>query len=331
MNLDASMEPLPQGSGNGKAAEPKVKREQASMEPLPQGSGNELAAHTWAARAPASMEPLPQGSGNAGSARTAAAAPGCFNGATPSGEWKLVDSAGNSFPITALQWSHSLRGVETTIAPQRRSISVSLQWSHSLRGVETTLYPSFGVGWAVLQWSHSLRGVETDELDVPLAQGICASMEPLPQGSGNASARWYILYALNELQWSHSLRGVETRSTPRSWKSRSRLQWSHSLRGVETSAGWPDARRRLGASMEPLPQGSGNAAAFVLPPRSVSGFNGATPSGEWKLAVNMAPPPAPTASMEPLPQGSGNDHSVADRGPLLAASMEPLPQGSGNA
>ncbi len=204
----------------------------ASMEPLPQGSGNTASGSRFSSPCRASMEPLPQGSGNE-------YGPMCFDRTE-----------------ATLQWSHSLRGVETAHLQAQQERTHGLQWSHSLRGVETRRRRSYRAG-------HRL-----------------ASMEPLPQGSGNCRSGWI----------ARHVAGFNGATPSGEWKR-------------EAARGHERCRYR---------------------------FNGATPSGEWKRDSPRTCRRAVVASMEPLPQGSGNEKTAASWNERPPASMEPLPQGSGN-
>ncbi len=229
------------------------------MEPLPQGSGNARSPGTTTSPATSFNGATPSGEWKRGPWRPRRHAPVRFNGATPSGEWKhrqgqndlLGDNVRFNGATPSGEWKRKVATGKVKHKPL-------LQWSHSLRGVETTCGEGASAGVTLLQWSHSLRGVETEREHLDGCRLRQASMEPLPQGSGNALRR--------DREDDRDPASMEPlpQGSGNASDAASRKCCAGCFNGATPSGEWkPRLRPRQEAagneaSMEPLPQGSGN-------------------------------------------------------------------------
>ena len=88
--------------------------------------------------------------------------------------------------LIALQWSHTISGMETKAGGWIIGTTLPLQWSHTISGMETivaSVTPSTNA--LVLQWSHTISGMETRPMRPDSNSRMHASMEPYHFRYGN--------------------------------------------------------------------------------------------------------------------------------------------------
>ena len=133
----------------------------ASMEPQPFGYGNRLGRGLDTAHFGASMEPQPFGYGNFVPPQVDEGKRKRFNGATAFRLWKLAgDDAGRKIGLHASMEPQPF-GYGNNALSQLTYQGPALQWSHSLSAMETSMTAVQSAGEVVLQWSHSLSAMET--------------------------------------------------------------------------------------------------------------------------------------------------------------------------
>ena len=102
-----------------------------------------------------------------------------------------------------------------------------------------------------------------------------ASMEPLPEGSGDAPLPVKITLAIEELQWSRFPKEAEMGKSKYKPVISAGLQWSRFPKEAEILQMIPSVGTWGLASMEPLPEGSGDIDGSSPAPLISQRFNGA--------------------------------------------------------
>ena len=108
----------------------------------------------------------------------------------PFGDGNMTGEVSSARTTSALQWSHRLSAMETTLAgavgpvpsPRFNGATAFRRWKPT--GGDGTI--TYAVS---LQWSHRLSAMETATSNRYSCRRSCASMEPPPFGDGNCYSR----------------------------------------------------------------------------------------------------------------------------------------------
>ncbi len=358
---NASMGPLPFGSGRGALMGKLPLRADASMGPLPFGSGRVDSCRRSRTGTPASMGPLPFGSGRCPSdgprphavsrlqwGRSLSEAEGArsaslerarawrFNGAAPFRKRKgrQAREVPHSPPRAASMGPLPFGSGRWPCRSPGSSRRCKLQWGRSLseaegrvrdRGAEDRIRCFNG---AAPFRKRKGRGTPDRGCEPRSRFNGAAPFRKRKEGREDALAvRRFDRASMGPLPFGSGRIGeIEFRNM-----APGLLQWGRSLSEAEGSADVEQSVAVRSASMGPLPFGSGRGPAIELPSHLSERFNGAAPFRKRKEPFRTeAALAAHAASMGPLPFGSGRASGRhRDLRHVARASMGPLPFGSG--
>ena len=234
------------------------------MEPLPIGSGNHDDEPRHHDHSPASMEPLPIGSGNWKPADLCLWPYPCFNGATANRQWER----GEALRVDALEVVASMEPLPIGSGNYRKGVQGEIDRTASMEPLP------IGSGNPTVD-DDAPDGVAASMEPLPIGSGnalqrlvapavVSASMEPLPIGSGNQQLRLRAGPHRQRFNGATANRQWELAEALAATQAYVELQWSHCQSAVGTGRGPGRHASLRGASMEPLPIGSGNSSEVLL-------------------------------------------------------------------